>query len=70
MSNEMGKTMQPRDQIVKTYITQINFETLLQSDKEQLASVKVHFFHNNGYWKGGWLIEGFILEPIYPGEEI
>jgi hypothetical protein len=26
--------------------------------------VKASFDHADGHWKNGWLIEGFVLEPI------
>jgi len=26
--------------------------------------VKASFFHADSHWKDGWLIEGFVLEPI------
>jgi hypothetical protein len=31
-------------------------------------SVTLSFFKINDWWKSGWLIEGAILEPAYPGE--
>lgn len=64
MTAEMRESIEPNEKIVKTYITDIDLELPMLSDKEQLASVKASFFHVDLWWKNGWLIEGFVLEPI------
>ena len=66
MDQEMIKKM-PLGYIVKTYIVTIDLEDGL-SVGEQLATVKVSFMKKNDWWKFGWFIEGFILEPVYPGD--
>ena len=64
MTAEMRESIEPNEKTVMTYITDIDLELPMLSDKEQLASVKASFFHVDLWWKNGWLIEGFVLEPI------
>ena len=59
----------PAGKVVKTYIMTIDLEDALSMGAEQFATVEVSFFKKNDGWKSGWLIEGFILEPVYPGDE-
>jgi hypothetical protein len=54
---------------VKTYITTIDFQASLGVPEDSLASVKLNFYKNDDWWKSGWLIEGFILEPVNPDED-
>ena len=64
MTAEMSESIERNEKTVKAYITDIDLELPMLSDKEQLASVKASFDHADGHWKNGWLIEGFVLEPI------
>ena len=71
ISTELLDQMNPKGQILKTYITTIDLSSPgLVTPDNHLASVKVNFFKNDDWWKSGWLIEGFILEPVYPNEEL
>ena len=62
---EMITQMTPKDRIVKTYITTIDLTSKIGVPENSLGSVKVNFYKNDDYWKSGWLIEGFVLEPEY-----
>lgn len=68
IDRKMIKKM-PAGKVIKTYIVTIDLEDALSIDSEQFATVEVSFFKKNDWWKSGWLIEGFILEPVYPGDE-